>query len=130
MPSNIIDGQACIPNISTAERLKRLAFGVMMFLLALAVLTILVFTGVSHWWRLAIFPLFISATTGFFQWRDKTCVGLAARGSRKLGVGAEERIVEPEELAHVRRQVRKVNLESSLTAIVITLIAFILPVIR
>jgi len=57
-------------------------------------------------------------------------VGLAARGSRKLGVGAEEKIQDAEELAQVQRQARKVNLEAALTAILITLIAFLLPVIR
>jgi len=72
MSFNMSAGKACTPNISTAERRKRLAFGVMMFLLALAALAILVFSGVSHWWRLALYPLFIGATSGFFQWRDKT----------------------------------------------------------
>ena len=57
-------------------------------------------------------------------------MGLAARGSRKLGVGAEEKIQDAEELAQVQRQARKVNLEAALTAILITLIAFLLPVIR
>ena len=65
-------GEICIPNISTRERRKRLAGGAITFILALAVLAILTTTGVSQWWRLALFPLFAGAATGFFQWRDKT----------------------------------------------------------
>jgi len=65
-------GQVCIPNISTRERRKRLAGGVMVFVIALVVLAVLIVTGTSRWWRLALFPLFAGAASGFFQWRDKT----------------------------------------------------------
>ena len=65
-------GALCIPNISTAERRKRLAFGVVTFVITLAILAALVATGVSRWWRLPLFLLFMGAGTGFFQWRDKT----------------------------------------------------------
>ena len=72
MSSNAAVGDACTPNISPAERRKRLIGGVVAFVLALAVLGVLLLTGASRWWRLALYPLFIGATVGFFQWRDKT----------------------------------------------------------
>lgn len=62
----------CTPNISTRERRKRLAGGVIMFVISLAILAALMVTGASRWWRLALFPLFWGAATGFFQWRDET----------------------------------------------------------
>ena len=65
-------GEVCIPNISTRERRKRLTGGVIMFVISLAVLTALTAGGASRWWRLALFPLFAGAASGFFQWRDKT----------------------------------------------------------
>ena len=65
-------GAICIPNISTRERRKRLAGGVISFVLAVGVLALLVASGAGQWWRLALFPLFWSAAVGFFQWRDKT----------------------------------------------------------
>ncbi len=65
-------GEICIPNISTRERRKRLASGVIMFIVALVVLAILMAIGASQWWRLALFPLFAGAASGFFQWRAKT----------------------------------------------------------
>jgi fatty acid desaturase len=61
-----------IPNISTAERRKRLAFGALTFVITLAILAALVATGVSRWWRLPLSFLFMGAASGFFQWRDKT----------------------------------------------------------
>jgi hypothetical protein len=64
--------EVCIPNISTEERRKRLRGGLIMLVLVLVVLTALVVTGVSPWWRLALFPFFAGAASGFFQWRDKT----------------------------------------------------------
>jgi fatty acid desaturase len=62
----------CIPNISTRERRKRLISGAIMFVISLAVLAALMAGGASRWWRLALFPLFAGAASGFFQWRDKT----------------------------------------------------------
>ena len=65
-------GEASIPNISIEERRKRLRGGLIMLVLSLAILTVLVVTGVSSWWRLALFPFFAAAASGIFQWRDKT----------------------------------------------------------
>ena len=65
-------GEVCIPNISTRERRKRLASGVIIFIITLAVLAVLMAIGASQWWRLVLFPLFAGAASGFFQWRDKT----------------------------------------------------------
>jgi hypothetical protein len=67
-----IGGDLCISNISQAERRKRLAGGVVMFLVSLVILGALLAFGVSRWWRLALLPFFMGASSGFFQWRDKT----------------------------------------------------------
>ena len=65
-------GKVCIPNISVQERRKRLLGGMITFVISLAVLAVLMALGADRWWRLALFPLFAGATSGFFQWRDKT----------------------------------------------------------
>ena len=64
--------RVCIPNISTRERRKRLAAGVIQFVISLAVLAALLATGVDREWRLVLLPLFWATAVGFFQWRDKT----------------------------------------------------------
>jgi hypothetical protein len=64
--------EACIANISARERMKRLIGGVIPFVIALAILTWLISTNADRLWRLPIFLLFVSAASGFFQWRDKT----------------------------------------------------------
>ncbi len=66
------DGEACVANISPQERLKRLIGGVIPFVLALAILTWQISANVDRLWRLPLFILFVSAASGFFQWRDKT----------------------------------------------------------
>src|SRR5258708_1176329 len=121
-------GAVCIPNISTAERRKRLAFGAITFVVSLVILAVLVASGASRWWRLPLFLLFFGAGTGFFQWRDKTCVALTAKQSRKMG-DHEEKIEDPAELAQVRRQARKVQMETLLLAIPAIIIALLLPVL-
>jgi hypothetical protein len=66
------DGEACVPNISPRERLKRLIAGVIPFVIALGILTWLISADVNRLWRLPLFILFVAAASGFFQWRDKT----------------------------------------------------------
>ncbi len=64
--------EACIANISPRERLKRLVGGVFPFVLAITILIWQISTDVNRLWRLPLFILFVSAASGFFQWRDKT----------------------------------------------------------
>jgi hypothetical protein len=72
MSSNVEINDVCIPNISPVERQKRLLSGVVILIATLIILAILMSIGASRWWRIALLPLFMGATSGFFQWRDKT----------------------------------------------------------
>jgi hypothetical protein len=126
--SNPTPGAVCIPNINTAERRKRLRFGVITFALSLIVVAFLVVSGANRLLRLPLILLFWSATTGYFQWRDKTCVGLARLDSRHVG-DSMEKIEDAAELAQVKRQARQVRLKAFLAALPLTLIALLLPVL-
>jgi hypothetical protein len=53
-------------------------------------------------------------------------VALASRGQRDLDLGAEA-IAEPAERDQVRRQARKVHLESLAAAVLLTALALALP---
>jgi len=53
-------------------------------------------------------------------------VGLASRGSRQLS-DEIEKIEDEAELAQVRRQARKVNIKAFQAAILLTLVALVLP---
>ena len=64
--------QVCIPNISLVEQRKRLIGGVLGLIMGIAVLAILINTGAVRTWRLALFPLWMGATVGYFQAREKT----------------------------------------------------------
>src|ERR1043165_306416 len=102
--------------------------GIVTFVVSLIILAVLVFTGVSRWWRLPLFLLFTMAASGYFQWRDKTCVGLVMQQSRKLGDKAEK-IEDAAELAQVRLQARKVQIKALVAALPLTLIALMLPIL-
>lgn len=119
-------GDICIPNINTAERRKRLAFGGLSLAVALGALAAMVAAGISRWWRAPLFFLFGGAASGFFQWRDKTCVGLASRNERKLGDSAET-IQDAAELAQVKQQARRVQVKSFAAALPLTILALLLP---
>jgi hypothetical protein len=119
-------GEVCIANISTAERNKRLRMGIIEFVVALVILAVLMITGVSHLWRLGLFLLFVAAATGYFQWHDKTCVALAAQGTRKT-TDHDEKIEDASELAQVMRQSRRVMLKAVVAGVVLTALAAVIP---
>ena len=64
--------QVCIANIGPKQRHRRLMFGLYVFVLALAVLAMMLVFQVDVWWRLPLFLLFASAAAGYFQARDHT----------------------------------------------------------
>lgn len=64
--------EACIANISPAERRARLRFGIVQFVIALVITAVLVGLGADRLWRLGLFALFAAAAGGYFQFRDKT----------------------------------------------------------
>lgn len=66
------DGATNLPNISMTERRKRLQGGTIMFVIGMIILLITIVTAVNRWWRLALFPLFAGAASGYFQWREHT----------------------------------------------------------
>lgn len=119
-------GDVCIANIDTAGRRRRLTFGIIQLVFAVGVLAVLMAMGVDRLWRLPLLLLFWAAAVGFFQWRDKTCVGLARLNSRQL-TAEIEKIEDQAELAQIQRQARKVIIKAFLAALPLTLIALVLP---
>ena len=118
--------ESCIANISPRERQLRMRFGVVMFFVSIMFLVALVAFDVNPLWRLLLFVMFTAAATGYFEAKDKTWVALASRGLRKVGDTAEK-IDDDNELKQVRHQALKVYLKSTLVALVLTLIAYLIP---
>ena len=65
-------GAVCIPNISPAERQKRLNFGIRQFIFTLVILAVMIVLGVNHFWRLPLLLMFWAAGASAFQAFDKT----------------------------------------------------------
>jgi hypothetical protein len=117
---------ACVANIGREERRKRLVIGSVILAFGVILGAALVLSEVALPWRLMAFVPFWAGGVSVFQVREKTCVALAARGVRNLDRG-EEAITDPNELAQVRRQARRVRLEGLALAAVLTLVLLALP---
>lgn len=62
----------CLQNIGPAEQRKRLMLGFWSLIAGLVIGSLLILTGVNHWWRLVLFLPFAGGAIGFFQAREKT----------------------------------------------------------
>jgi hypothetical protein len=61
-----------VGNIGTAERRKRLVFGIVAFGVGVVIAVLLVVTRAPLVWRLPLFLVFYVGALGVFQARDKT----------------------------------------------------------
>lgn len=120
-----VSANVCIPNINSAERRKRLTFGIIAFLVGLALLWLLVANNLGLAWRLLLFMPFAGAASGYFQWKDQTCVAFASQSARKIGDTLEP-IQDNAELAQVKQQARSIQLKTGLTALLLTALSFLL----
>lgn len=65
-------GDACIPNISPAERKKRMNFGILQLAITFGILAVMLVFGADKLWRLPLFALFSAGAVSIFQALDKT----------------------------------------------------------
>lgn len=65
-------GDACIPNISPAERKKRMNFGILQLAITFGILAVMLIFGADKLWRLPLFALFSAGAVSIFQALDKT----------------------------------------------------------
>lgn len=65
-------GDACVPNISPAERKKRMNFGIIQLVITFGILAAILAFGADKLWRLPLFALFSAGAVSIFQALDKT----------------------------------------------------------
>lgn len=65
-------GDTCIPNISPAERKKRMNFGILQLAITFGILAVMLVFGADKLWRLPLFALFSAGAVSIFQALDKT----------------------------------------------------------
>ena len=71
-PEGDSTGDACVPNISPAERKKRMDFGILQIVITFGILAALLYFGADKLWRLPLFAMFSSGAVSIFQALDKT----------------------------------------------------------
>jgi hypothetical protein len=113
-------------NIGTRERTKRRMLGVVTLTVGVGVAFVLVTTGAPRLSRLVVFfPLWL-AGLGLLQSKEKTCIALAARGTRNMDAG-EEKIDDEDLIARLRDKARSINRRALITAVVITAVTLAFP---
>jgi hypothetical protein len=108
-----------VPNIGPREQKRRLLIAAGAFFLAAVVAAALIALDAPRGFRVLMFPLFWLGGVGVYQVRLRTCVHLAAKGVCNLD-GGEVPITDPDELAAVRAQARRVHIYAILLATLLT----------
>jgi hypothetical protein len=113
-------------NIGERERRKRRVMGFVALAVGVAAAFLLVALGAPRALRLVVFlPVWI-AGLGLLQSREKTCIALAARGTRNMDAG-EERIEDESLIAELRAGARRIHRRALTTAVIITLVVLAFP---
>jgi hypothetical protein len=103
--------QPGVCNIGPAQRRRRLLLGGVSLLLAVVLVAAVVAVGWPRWTLLtATFPLY-GAAMGYFQYRERFCVGFAGIGVFDVGDGTN-RILDEEALAADRKRAVRLNAKS------------------
>jgi hypothetical protein len=63
---------ACVPNISPAERKKRMRFGIIQLAITFIIFAAMLAFGTDKLWRLPLFAMFSAGAVSIFQALDKT----------------------------------------------------------
>jgi hypothetical protein len=120
------DGSAVCENIGPRERAKRVRFGVVSLLIAVALSALLVATHAAYGFRLTAFVPFLFAGFGLFQAREHTCVANVARGVRNMDDG-DRPVTDAADLRQLALQARRVYVQSFASAAAATLVLLIIP---
>lgn len=121
-----MESAAEVANIGPRERRKRRAMGIAALAAGAALVFVLVAWDEPRPMRLFVFfPIWIAAL-GFFQAKEKTCIALAARGVCNMDAG-EAKVEDESVAAELRARARRINRQSLITALIVTLVALAFP---
>ena len=115
-------------NIGPKERHKRLTVGAVGLAIGLAVFVALRATVAPVWMNVLTLPFFFLAATGFFQWKDKTCVGNSMRGVMNMDDG-DVKVMEAAMTTALAAQAKRIQIKSLLTGLGATAFCVFLSVI-
>ena len=121
-------GEVCFANIGPKEWQKRLIGGGVSLALGLAVFVALRAFGAPLWMNIVTLPFFFGAATGFFQWKDKTCLGNVRRGVTNMDSG-DVTVTDELMKAALNAQARKVQIKSLLAGLGATALCVFLSVL-
>ena len=109
--------QPGVCNIGPAQQRRRLLLGAASFLLAVALVAAVVAVGWPRWTLLAaVFPLY-GAAMGYFQYRERFCVGFAGIGVFDVGDGTNQ-VLDEAALAADRKRAVRLNAKSLAVGVV------------
>ncbi|OYR42456.1 hypothetical protein [Halorubrum sp. Hd13] len=109
--------QPGVCNIGPAQQRRRLLLGVVSFLLAITLVAAVVAVGWPRWTLLAaVFPLY-GAAMGYFQYRERFCVGFAGVGVFDVGDGTNQ-VLDEAALAADRKRAVRLNAKSLAVGVV------------
>jgi hypothetical protein len=116
-------------NINREEIDKRRNIGHLGLVVFIALLVILLITSLSRYYRIVLFlPAMLSAS-GYLQARNHFCVGYAGAGQQNATPGSAKasEVVDEKAKSVDKNRARKMNIQTSLIAAVVTVVAILLP---
>jgi hypothetical protein len=128
-PAAYIPGVCNINHQEVAKRRKLGYIGTVAFVVLLA---LLLGFGANRYLRLVLVLPVALAISGFLQARNKFCVGFAAAGQQNATEGSQSAsvVTDSAALAFDKARARKMNLQTALYAVIVTLLTLVIPVLN
>jgi len=121
-----IPGVCNINHDEIAYRRKAGRLGLAIFIVVFGFLAL---TDLSRYYRIILFLPALLAAFGYLQARNKFCVGYAAAGQQNAAEGSKKAVSINDKAALVadKRKARQINVQAFAVAMVVNVIAVILP---
>ena len=113
-------------NIGPRGSTMRYSIGTAMLVIGAIACVVMVFTGISRWWRLLLLLPFYNGFLGLGQANRRVCVAMAGQGFKKIN-GKPEKVLNPELAVKIKKRANMIILLSAVLAAALTALCLLIP---
>ncbi|MFH1434245.1 MAG: hypothetical protein ABIJ56_00885 [Pseudomonadota bacterium] len=113
-------------NIGPGGSTMRYTMGAAMLVIGAIACAVMVFTGISRWWRLLLLLPLYNGFLGLLQANRRVCVAMAGQGFKKIN-GRPQKVRNPDLAMKIKKRAHMIILLSAVLAAALTALCLLIP---